>query len=119
MLAGGIVEPGGGTVGAVVAFVAVSGFRSGSRLFKVHGSASAPAVTELPPATTIDLGRFDREARDELEPALRAIEERGGKGAITSPSPAWVCGQVRAHLRASEGIEVEGVDDLGSHRRPR
>lgn len=107
MLAGGIVEPGAGAPGAVVAYVAVSGGPRGSRLFRVDGPASQPAVRELPPATTIDLGRFDHDARAELEPALGAIEARGGKGAVTRPAPAWVCSHVRAHLKAAEGIDIE------------
>src|SRR5262245_58150700 len=107
MLAGGIVEPGAGTPGAVIAYVAVSGGVQGSRLFKVDGPASAPVVQELPPATTVDLGRFDREAQRELQPAIRALEALGGKGAIARPSPAWVCGHVKAHLKAAEGLDVE------------
>ena len=72
-----------------------------------RGRHSQPAVHELPPATTIDLGHFDKEARETLEPALQAIQSRGGKGAVTSPAPAWICSHVRAHLKASEGIDVE------------
>jgi hypothetical protein len=107
MLAGGIVEPGAGTSGAVIAYVAVSGGVHGSRLFRVDGPASAPVVKELPSATTVDLGRFDRDAQRELEPAIRALESLGGKGAIARPAPAWVCGHVKAHLKATEGIDVE------------
>lgn len=107
MLVGGIVEPGAGTPGAVVAYVAVSGGVRGSRLFKVTGPASAPDVHELPPATTVDLGRFDRDAQNELNPALRAIASAGGHGAIARPAPAWVCGHVRRHLEATEGLDVE------------
>jgi hypothetical protein len=107
MLAGGIVAAGAGSPGAVVAYVAVSGFKGGSRLFKVDGSASAPDVRELPAATTVDLGQFDRDAQAELSPAIRAIESLGGKAAIAQPSGPWVCSQVRAHLKATEGIDVE------------
>jgi hypothetical protein len=107
MLAGGIVEPGAGAPGAVVAYVAVSGGPRGSRLFRVEGPASQPAIHELPSATTVDLGHFDREAQEQLAPALRAIEARGGKGAITQPAGAWVCSLVRAHLKAAEGLEIE------------
>lgn len=107
MLAGGIVEPGAGSPGAVIAYVAVSGGPRGSRLFRVTGAASQPLVVELPSATTIDLGHFDREARELLAPALAAIEAHGGKGAITRPSPVWVCSLVRAHLKEAEGIDVE------------
>jgi hypothetical protein len=107
MLAGGIVEPGAGVPGALVAYVAVSGGPRGSRLFRVEGPANHPSIHELPPATTVDLGRFDRDAQEQLAPALAAIEGRGGRGAITRPAGAWVCSIVRAHLKASEGIEIE------------
>ena len=107
MLAGGIVEPGAGAPGAVVAFVAVSGGPRGSRLFKVDGSASDPLVRELPSATTIDLGRFDRDAEAELRPAVAAIERAGGLSAIARPAAAWVCGHVQRHLLATEGLHVE------------
>lgn len=107
MLAGGIVEPGAGMPGGVVAYVAVSGGTKGSRLFRLDGPASAPTVTELPPATTIDLGRFDHDAQRELAPALRAIESLGGKAAITRPAPAWVCGRIRAHLKDTENLDIE------------
>ena len=85
MLVGGIVEPGAGAPGAVVAYVAVSGGPAGSRLFKVEGSAKAPVVSELPSATTVDLGRFDRDAQVELRPAIEAIEAAGG--ATTTDDP--------------------------------
>jgi hypothetical protein len=101
------VEPGVGASGAVVAYVAVSGGPRGSRLFRVDGPASQPVVRELPPATTIDIGRFDLDAREELEPALQSIEALGGKGAVSRPAPAWVCSHVRAHLKASEGLDVD------------
>ncbi len=107
MLAGGIVEPGAGASGAVVAFVAVSGFPGGSRLFRIEGPASAPAVRELEAATTIDLGRFDRDAQEELEPALAEIAARGGVGAIARPAPAWVAAQVRAFLERTEGLVID------------
>jgi len=107
MLAGGIVAPGAGAPGAVIAYVAVSGGMTGSRLFKVDGPANAPRVAELPSATTIDLGRFDRDAQRELDPAIATIEAQGGKAAIARPNPGWVCGHVKAHLKASEGLEIE------------
>lgn len=107
MLVGGIVEPGVGDPGAVVAYVAVSGGPRGSRLFRVDGPANTPNVHELPSATTVDLGRFDREAQDELEPALRAIEALGGRGAITRPASGWICSVVQAHLKAAEGLDVD------------
>ena len=106
MLAGGIVEPGGGSPGGVVAFVAVSVGLSGSRLFKVEGPADAPNIRELPGATTIDLGRMQRDVERELGPVVATIRALGGHAAITRPSPAWVCGKVRDHLKATEGLDI-------------
>jgi hypothetical protein len=106
MLAGGIVEPGASTSGAVLAYVAVSGGPRGSRLFRVDGPANAPRVHELPPETTVDLGRFDRELEGELRPAVNAIVELGGMAAIARPSPEWICGEVRAFLKHAEGLDV-------------
>jgi hypothetical protein len=107
MLVGGIVEPGAGQPGAVIAYVAVSLGALGSRLFKVEGSASAPEVTELDAATTVDLSQFDREAQNQLNPAVRAILATGGQASIARPSPEWVCAQVRRRLQATEGLVVE------------
>ena len=107
MMVGGIVEPGAGTAGAVVAYVVVSGGLDASRLFKVDGAASEPRVTELEGATTIDLSRFERDAQNELYPALRASHASGGHAAIAQPSAAWVCGVVKAHLKRVEGVDVE------------
>ena len=106
MLAGGIVEPGGGSPGGAVAFVAVSVGVGGSRLFKVEGPADAPSIRELPGATTIDLGRMQRDVQQELGPVVETIRALGGHAAIARPSPSWVCGKVREHLKASEGIDL-------------
>jgi hypothetical protein len=54
------------------------------------GSVAAPAVEELPPATTVDLGRFRREIELALEPAVAAIRARGGVAAIAQPRPEWI-----------------------------
>lgn len=107
MLAGGLVEPGADHAGAVVAFVALSGGSRGSRMFRVVGPATEPLVEELPPATTIDLGRFDREAQEQLAAVVTAVAERGGRAAITRPDAARVCSVVRAHLKAAEGLDVD------------
>jgi len=107
MLAGGIVEPGGGSPGGVVAFVAVSAGVSGSRLFKVEGPADAPVVRELEGATTIDLNRMQRDAERELRPVLEAIQALGGKAALARPSAAWVCARVREHLKLTEGLALD------------
>ena len=105
MLSGGIVEPGGGAPGAVSAYVVLSTSR-GSRIFKVAGPTDKPNISELPSATTLDLGRFQTELGDDLEPALHDIRSRGGNAAITTPSKDWVCAIVRDHLKTAEGIEV-------------
>ena len=105
MLAGGIVEPGAGQPGRVSAFVAFNPKPTASRLFKVHGSATSPAVTELPSATTVDLGAFRRELADELGPAVEEIRAKGGAAAIAQPRAEWVLEVVKQHLRAG-GVEV-------------
>jgi hypothetical protein len=107
MLVGGIVDPGAGQPGGVVAFVAVSGGAKGSRLFKVEGRTDAPTVRELESTTTVDLGRFAHDMQGELEPAVRAVEEAGGKAGIAKPNQAWVCKQVRDHLQATEGLSIQ------------
>jgi hypothetical protein len=97
MMAGGIVEPGAGQPGAVSAYVVLSAGR-GSRIFKVHGWADSPSVTELPAAITVDLGRFQTELAADLAPALTAIRSKGGAAAISTPSREWVCGVVKAYI---------------------
>jgi hypothetical protein len=106
MLAGGIAEPGGGKPGSVSAYVVYSAGHA-SRLFKVKGPSTAPAVSELAAATTIDLKRFQTELAADLAPALDELRKAGGPGAVAAPSDAWVCGVVRAHLKSTEGLEVE------------
>jgi hypothetical protein len=106
VLAGGIVEPGAGRPGRVCAFVAYNARPGKSRLFKVHGSATDPGVTELPAATTIDLGEFQNVLSQELQPAVAEIAALGGNAAIAQPRADWVAGVVRHHLKAVEGIEV-------------
>jgi hypothetical protein len=106
MLAGGIVEPGAGRAGRVSAFVAYNPRPGVSRLFKVHGPATDPKVSELPSATTVDLGHFKNELEAELRPALDEILAQGGAAAIADPRPDWVSDVVRRHLRDAEGVEV-------------
>jgi hypothetical protein len=107
LLAGGIVDPGAGQSGAVSAYVAYNAAPGQSRLFKVAGPATSPSVSELPAATTVDLGGFQRELEAELKPALDAILARGGAGGIAVPRSAWVTDFVRRYLRDSESIEVD------------
>ena len=106
MLAGGIVEPGGGQSGSVSAYVVLSAGGK-SRLFKVRGVTSETEITELPGATTVDLGRFQSELASDLAPALEAIRAAGGPGAIAPPKKEWVCGLVREHLLGAEGLVVD------------
>ena len=107
MLAGGIVEPGAGQPGSVSAYVAFSGVRGKSRLFKVQGRIDTPIVTELDAATTVDLGRFRREVDEDLQPAVVAITTRGGAASVADPKPEWVAEVVRRHLRDAEGLDVD------------
>lgn len=103
MLAGGIVDS-GGPHDAVSAYVAVSAGRE-SRLFKVEGPVAAPRITELPAATTVDLGLFREELERDLQPSLQRAHAVQGVAAISSPSSAWVCKLVRDHLLAVEGVD--------------
>jgi hypothetical protein len=98
MLAGGMVEPGEGNPGAVSAIVAYNPSPSVSRLFKVDGPASEPRVSELPSATTVDLGRFRSEVHEELKPVVDRIASQGGSAAITSPKADWVNAIVQKHI---------------------
>lgn len=98
MLAGGIVDPGGGRSGSVSAYVAYNPSPGTSRLFKVHGSTDAPEITELEAATTIDLGRFKQELKQDLEPALEGIRAQGGTAAIATPKAEWVTEFVQRFL---------------------
>lgn len=109
MLAGGIVERGSGAPAAVSAYVAFHPGPGKSRLFKVQGPADNPVVSELDSATTVDLGRFERELQADLAPALEEIRRQGGAGAaaIAKPKAAWVAEMVARHLRDAEGVAVE------------
>ena len=100
VLAGGIVERGAGQPALVSAYVVLNE-GSKSRLFKVRGSADAPAVTELDSATTVDLARFRRELADDLDPALASIRAAGGSPSIAVPKPEWVTGVVDRYLKGA------------------
>ncbi len=101
VLASGIVEPGAGQAGELSAFVAYNPRPGVSRLFKVAGPVPGPVVTELPSATTVDLGAFRRELEEELSPAVARIKARGGAAAIATPAADWVTEIVRKHIAAS------------------
>jgi len=108
MVAGGIVEPGGGQPGAVSAYVVLSASRASTRIFKVRGPTNHVDVHELPAAITVDLGRFQTELHSDLEPVVRDIQARGGQAGVSTPAPAWVCGIVQSHLKLTEGLDVDG-----------
>jgi hypothetical protein len=107
MVAGGIVEPGGGQPGAVSAYVVLSAGRTSTRIFKVRGPTNQVEIRELPAAITVDLGRFQSELHEDLEPVVREIQARGGTAGVSSPAAAWVCGVVSAHLKQTEGLDVD------------
>ncbi len=97
VLASGIVEESGS--GTVHGFVAVQA-GAHARLFQVSGPVAAPRIDELPPATTVDLGRFRREIELALAPELEAVKRRGGAAAIARPSADWLCRLVLDHAGA-------------------
>lgn len=105
MLAGGIVEESGGLPGMASAYVVLSAGRK-SRLFKVHGPIAALLVDELPPATTIDLQRFQRELESDLMPLLLGARASGAAAALGTPSEEIIFDAVRGHLKTHEGFEV-------------
>ncbi|HEX7667127.1 MAG TPA: hypothetical protein VF407_21500 [Polyangiaceae bacterium] len=82
----------------VTGFVVVSE-KLGSRVFKVSGPAPAPTVTELPPATTIDLARFQRQVSNDVEPLLEAKRDVGEAAAMTTPADEVFTDAVTAHLQ--------------------
>jgi hypothetical protein len=100
VLASGVVEPAAGQSGELSAFVAYNPRPGVSRLFKVSGPVDGPHVTELPPATTVDLGAFRLELEEELRPAVARILDGGGSGSITTPEVAWVTAFVERFLEA-------------------
>ncbi len=106
MLAGGLVDPGKGRDATLSAYVVLSEGRL-SRIFKVTGTPSSASIVELPAATTVDMRRFQGELQNDLEPALLALRSRGEPAGIVQPSDASVCGLVKAHLKAVEGLDVD------------
>jgi len=82
----------------ITGFVVVSEKKKGSRIFKVRGAAASPQVTELAPATTIDLQRFQREVSSEVEPMLESSRAIDAPAALTTPPDSTLIDAVRAHL---------------------
>ncbi len=106
MLVGSIVEAGAGNPGAVSAYIAYNAAPGESRLFKVAGPTDAPEIAELESATTVDIGRWRQELKEDLAPTVDAINEAGGSAAITAPKAEWVSDFVRRHLKSEHGIDV-------------
>ena len=106
MVAGGIVEPAAGQTGAVSAFVVLSESAS-VRIFKVRGPIPHVRVHELGSHEVVDLGRFQTEIHNDLEPMARDLEARGVAAGVATPSPVWVCGIVESHLKHTEGVDVD------------
>ncbi|MDB4998580.1 MAG: hypothetical protein JWM74_6012 [Myxococcaceae bacterium] len=100
MLAGGMVEPGGGEPAMLSAYVVLAAGIN-SRVFKVKGSASAPHVVELSPATTIDMGAFERQVEGDLAPLLVAGRMADNAVSLATPDDVWMCDLVRDHIKAS------------------
>lgn len=101
VMASGIVEAGAGRAGAVSAYVVLSAGHA-SRIFKLRGDTASPEVSELPAATTVDLGRFQDEVKGDLEPMLAERRRAGVAAAVTTPKATWVVGLVEAHLAGRE-----------------
>ncbi len=106
MLAGGMVEPGGGEPAMLSAYVVLAGATSGlsggsQRVFKVKGSASAPRVVELPPDTAVDMGAFERQVEGDLAPLLVAGRMADNAVSLATPDDVWMCELVRDHIKAS------------------
>ncbi len=106
VLASGVVNvPRGGARG-VSAYVVLSAGPQ-SRVFRVHGPAAAPAVDELPSATTLDVKHFQVEIQDDLQSALEEVRAEGHPAHIEASKPEWVTAFVRKHLKTTEGLDVE------------
>lgn len=106
VLAGGVVNAPKGGARAVSAYVVLSAGPQ-SRVFRVHGPAAAPAVDELPSATTLDIKHFQIELQDDLQPALDELRAEGHPAHIEPSRPAWVTAFVRKHLKDTENVDVE------------
>jgi hypothetical protein len=106
VLASGVVKAPKGGPRAVSAYVVLSAGAQ-SRVFRVRGLADAPKVEELPPATTLDVRRFQVELGEDLQPQLDELRAEGHPAHIDQPQPAWVTAFVRKHLESAEGLDVD------------
>jgi hypothetical protein len=106
VLASGVVKVPRGGIRAVSAYVVLSAGAK-SRVFRVRGPAEAPAVEELPAATTLDVKRFQSELQHDLQPALDAVRAEGHAAHVELSRPESVIAHVRRHLEATEGLKVD------------
>ncbi len=105
VLASGVVKAPKGGPKAVSAYVVLSAGAQ-SRVFRVRGLADAPKIEELPPATTLDLRRFQLELQEDLQPQLDELRAAGHAAHVEPPQADWVMAFVRNHLKAAEGLDV-------------
>lgn len=84
----------------VTGYVVLSA-KGASRIFKVKGPAASPSVVELPSATTIDLGRFQRELSSEVEPLLEAKRAVDAPASLSTPAESTLIEAVTRHLEKS------------------
>ena len=63
-------------------------------------------MDELPAATTLDVRRFQKELENDLKSALEDLRAAGRPAHIQPSSPERLCGVVRTHLKAREGLDV-------------
>jgi hypothetical protein len=106
VLANGVVKVPHFGARTVSAYVALSAGTK-SRVFRVRGAVDAPAVEELPAATTLDIQHFQTQIQSDLQAALDAERAEGHAAHIELSRPEWVSVFVRNHLKATEGIDVE------------
>ena len=106
VMASGVVKVPKGGVKAVSAYVALSAGAK-SRIFRVRGTAEAPSVEELPPATTLDMKRFQGTLNEDLQPAVDELRAQGHAAHVELSRPEWLAAIVRKHLKDSEGLDVE------------
>jgi len=106
VLAGAVVNLPKGGARAVSAYVVLSAGAQ-SRVFRVRGAADAPAVEELPSATTLDVKHFQVELQDDLQPVLDELRTEGHPAHLETSRPEWVTAFVRKHLKETEGLDVE------------
>ena len=93
MMAGAVATDAASATEHVSAYVVLAEGPT-SRLFKLSGVKSAPRIDELDAATTLDLKRFQDEAKNDL----------AAFGPSRPADKAWACDVVRVHLRQDLGL---------------